>query len=117
MISGDLMFIFPLSSLNPATEEVVALLPNSGSSEVEDAVRAAAGAFPAWSSLGYEARAKYLLKIADLIDSNLESLALAESRDQGKPVSLARSLDIPRAALNFRKFAFAWQGLAETSNR
>ena len=88
--------------MNPATEELVALLPNSGPSEVEDAVRAAAGAFPAWSGLGYETRAKYLLKIADMIDSNLESLALAESRDQGKPASLARSLDIPRAALNFR---------------
>ena len=89
-------------TLNPATEEVVALLPNSGPSEVEDAVRAAAGAFPAWAGLGHETRAKYLLKIADMIDSNLESLALAESRDQGKPVCLARSLDIPRAALNFR---------------
>ena len=89
-------------SLNPATEEVVALLPNSGPPEVEDAVRAAAGAFPAWSCLSPETRGRYLLKIADMIDSNLESLALAESRDQGKPVSQARSLDIPRAALNFR---------------
>ena len=95
----------------------MALLPNSGPTEVEDAVRAAAGAFPAWSCLSPETRGRYLLKIADMIDSNLESLALAESRDQGKPVSLARSLDIPRAALNFRKFAFAWQGLTETSNK
>ena len=80
-----------------------------------DAVRAAAGAFPAWSRLGHEIRAKYLLRIADLIDQNLEELALAESRDQGKPVSLARSMDIPRASLNFRKFAYAWQGLVDTA--
>ena len=48
-----------------------------------------------------------LLKIADLIDSNLESLAEAESKDQGKPVALAKRMDIPRAALNFRAFAEA----------
>ena len=86
-----------------------ALLPNSESQDVEDAVRAAAGAFPGWSRLGYETRASYLLKIADMIDQQLEELAVAESKDQGKPVSLARSMDIPRASLNFRKFAWAWQ--------
>ena len=95
-----------VSSINPATETVFALVPNSDCQDVADAVRAAAGAFPAWSRLGYETRAKYLLKIADMIDQNLEELALAESRDQGKPVSLARNMDIPRASLNFRKGRF-----------
>ena len=83
---------------------------------VQAAVSAAVSAYPAWSSLSYEARAGYCLKIADLIDRQLETLARAESQDQGKPVSLARNMDIPRAAYNFRKFAHAWQGLLETSN-
>ena len=80
------------------------------------AVQAAAAAYPAWSSLSYEARAGYLVTIADMIDRQLETLAVAESEDQGKPVSLARKMDIPRASHNFRKFAVAWQNLLETSN-
>ena len=71
--------------------------------KIQEAVSAALSAFPAWSALGYEARAGFLLKIADLIDRDLESLAKAESMDQGKPVNIARKVDIPRAAYNFRK--------------
>src|SRR5581483_6704169 len=52
-------------------------------------------------------RSKILLRIADLIERNLEKLARAESVDSGKPLSLARALDIPRAASNFRFFATA----------
>ena len=69
----------------------------------QDSVTAALSAFPSWSALGYEARAIFLLKIADLIDRDLEPLARAESMDQGKPVNIARKVDIPRAAYNFRK--------------
>jgi len=105
-----------IESTNPATGEVYAILPNSTPEDVEDAVAAATKAFPGWSNLGYETRAKYLLRIADLIDQQLERLALAESQDQGKPANLARNMDIPRAAYNFRKFAGAWQNLLETSN-
>ena len=52
-------------------------------------------------------RSKILLKVAELLESHLEEYANAESRDQGKPVSLARSIDIPRAVYNFRFFATA----------
>ena len=103
-------------SYNPATGEVWALLPDSADQEADLAVQAAVEAFPAWSKLAYEERAKYLMKIADKIDERLEEFALAESQDQGKPVSLARKMDIPRASYNFRKFAYAWQNLVETSN-
>ena len=48
-----------------------------------------------------------MLRLADLIESNLDELARAESVDSGKPVSLARTVDIPRAAANFRFFATA----------
>ena len=57
-----------------------------------------------------------MLKIADKIDEQLEEFAVAESKDQGKPVSLARKMDIPRASYNFRKFASAWENLVDTSN-
>lgn len=59
-------------------------------------------------------RARYLNKIADLIEERLEEFAVAESRDSGKPVALARALDIPRAILNFRFFASAVQHYVST---
>ena len=93
-----------------------AVLPNSTAEDVDAAVKSAVAAYPAWSSLSHEARAAHCLKIADLVDQQLEELARAESMDQGKPVSLARKMDIPRAAYNFRKFAHAWQSLLDTSN-
>ena len=61
--------------------------------------------FNRWSATPVAQRAKILIKIADLIDENLDKLANAESKDQGKPVGLAKRMDIPRAALNFRAFA------------
>ena len=93
-----------------------AVLPNSTAEDVDAAVKSAVSAYPAWSSLSHEARAAHCLKIADLVDQQLEGLARAESMDQGKPVSLARKMDIPRAAYNFRKFAHAWQSVLDTSN-
>jgi len=105
-----------IPSFNPATGAVWALLPDSTADEVDLAVKAASQAFHSWSKLGYEARSKYMLKIADMIDQQLEEFAVAESKDQGKPVSLARKMDIPRASYNFRKFASAWENLVDTSN-
>lgn len=58
-----------------------------------------------WSNKTAAERAKFLIKMAESIEENIEILASAESRDQGKPVALARRMDIPRAALNFRAFA------------
>jgi len=105
-----------IPSYNPATGNVWATLPDSTAQDVETAVNAASRAFPAWSGLTPEARAAFLLKIADRIDARLDELALAESRDQGKPVNLAKKMDIPRASINFRVFAQAWQHHLETSN-
>lgn len=89
----------------PATGEVYAELASSDGQDVEQAVAAAQAAAPAWATVSPEERASLLLKLADAIDKNLTSLALAESQDTGKPLSLAQSLDIPRAAQNFRFFA------------
>jgi aminomuconate-semialdehyde/2-hydroxymuconate-6-semialdehyde dehydrogenase len=93
--------------LNPATGEVIARIPDSDRTDVEAAVAAAKRAFPAWSRTPAEQRSRMLLKLADLIEQNLEELALLESQDNGKPVSLARRMDIPRAVANFRFFATA----------
>lgn len=94
-----------LESVNPAIGKPYALVPDSDHNDVQHAVTAAQHAFDAWSSLAAEKRAAILLRIADLVDRDREALALAESIDNGKPVKLAASVDIPRAAANMRFFA------------
>ncbi|HEV7921238.1 MAG TPA: aldehyde dehydrogenase [Thermoanaerobaculia bacterium] len=96
-----------LEDVAPATGEVIAEIPDSDERDVAAAVDAARAAFPAWSRTPVEQRSRLLLKLADLIEQNLEELAQLESRDNGKTVTLARRLDIPRAVLNFRFFATA----------
>jgi aminomuconate-semialdehyde/2-hydroxymuconate-6-semialdehyde dehydrogenase len=93
--------------INPATAEVIAQIPDSDELDVDDAVRAAKAAFPAWSRTPAAERSNLLLKLADLIEKNLEELANLESIDNGKTLSLAKRLDIPRAVANFRFFATA----------
>jgi aminomuconate-semialdehyde/2-hydroxymuconate-6-semialdehyde dehydrogenase len=96
-----------LDNYEPATGKVYSLVADSDERDVENAVQSAQTAFPVWSSMPAENRSAILLKIADLIEQNLEKFARAESIDQGKPVWLARTVDIPRAAANFRFFATA----------
>jgi aminomuconate-semialdehyde/2-hydroxymuconate-6-semialdehyde dehydrogenase len=93
--------------IEPATAEVIAEVPDSDAEDVDNAVQAAKSAFPAWSRTPAEERSRILLKLADCIEQNLEPLAQLESRDNGKTLSLARRLDIPRAVANFRFFATA----------
>jgi aminomuconate-semialdehyde/2-hydroxymuconate-6-semialdehyde dehydrogenase len=94
-----------LDNYNPAEGKVYSLIPDSGAEDVQQAVHAAHQAFPDWSSMAIEKRAVILQKIADLIDRDLDTLALAESVDNGKPVKLAKMIDIPRASANMRFFA------------
>jgi aminomuconate-semialdehyde/2-hydroxymuconate-6-semialdehyde dehydrogenase len=96
-----------LDNLDPATGQVYSHLPDSDERDVQQAVEAARAAFGAWSSLPAEQRSRHLLRLADLIERDLEKLARAESIDTGKPIALARSVDIPRAVANFRFFATA----------
>jgi len=93
--------------IEPATAQPIAEVPDSDRADVDAAVAAAKRVFPSWSRTPAEQRSRILLKLADLIEQNLEELAQLESRDNGKPVSLARMLDIPRAVANFRFFATA----------
>lgn len=96
-----------LEHVNPATGKVDCLVPSSDSEDVDAAVAAADQAFVSWSQTTAEERSLLLNKIADLIDANKDALAKAESQDQGKPVLLAKNMDIARAAQNFRFFATA----------
>jgi len=96
-----------INNYEPATGQVYSLVPDSDARDVGDAVSAARGAFDEWSTISADQRGKVLMRVADLIEREAEQLAHAESVDNGKPVSLARTVDIPRAAANFRFFASA----------
>ena len=96
-----------LENVDPATGEVYSMIPDSDDRDVNLAVDAARAAFPAWSSTPIEVRFEILMRLVSLIERDMEELARAESIDNGKPLSLARSMDIPRAASNFRFYATA----------
>jgi aminomuconate-semialdehyde/2-hydroxymuconate-6-semialdehyde dehydrogenase len=96
-----------LESREPATGRFAWEVPDSDAADVDRAVAAARRAFPAWSRTPAAERSRLLLAVADGIEAQLESLAALESRDSGKTVAQARSVDIPRAVANFRFFATA----------
>jgi aminomuconate-semialdehyde/2-hydroxymuconate-6-semialdehyde dehydrogenase len=96
-----------LDNIEPATGKVYSQIPDSNSADIEAAVAAAKNARHSWATMPTEDRSAVLMKIADFIDRDLEELARAESIDNGKPISLARSVDIPRASANFRFYAAA----------
>ena len=94
-----------IDNINPATGKVIGRIPDSNEKDVTEAVTAAHKAFPQWSVTPVEKRFQVLNKIAELIDANLDALALAETTDNGKPLWLSKKVDIPRASANFRFFA------------
>lgn len=96
-----------LENFEPATATTFAEIPRSDRADVDAAVAAARRAFPEWSRTSAEQRSRILLKVADAIEERSDELAALESRDNGKPVALARRMDIPRAVSNFRFFATA----------
>ncbi|TKR80328.1 hypothetical protein L596_014417 [Steinernema carpocapsae] len=96
-----------LVSVNPATGEEWLNLPRSKAAEMDKAVEAADRAFPAWSATSVQHRSRLLNKVADIVEANLEEFARLESKDQGKPIYLAKTIDIPRCVHNFRFFATA----------
>lgn len=96
-----------IDNYTPSLGEVYSYIPNSGKEDIEQAVVAAQEAFPKWSQTSIEERSKVLHKIADGIEAKLDKLVAAESKDSGKPLSLARAVDIPRAVSNFRFYAQA----------
>jgi len=96
-----------IDNYNPAIGEVYSLIPDSDEDDVTEAVKAAEAAFKTWSVTPVKERSEVMLRISKLIEENLDRLAMAESVDNGKPLKLARTVDIPRAASNFHFYATA----------
>ena len=105
-----------LDNYCPANGKVYGQLPNSSKEDVENAFIAAQSAFPGWSQTTLEERSRILIKISELLEANLQRFAEAESKDNGKPISLAKAIDIPRAASNFRFFGNAITQFASESH-
>ena len=96
-----------LDNIEPATGKPYSKVADSDARDVDLAVAAAEKVFTDWANTSAARRSQFLLRIGDLIERDLEKFARAESIDTGKPLSLARALDIPRAVANFRFFATA----------
>jgi aminomuconate-semialdehyde/2-hydroxymuconate-6-semialdehyde dehydrogenase len=94
-----------IDNFHPATGKVYSLIPDSDTKDVQSAVEAAKAAFPSWSVLPVEKRAKFMLKIASIIERDMDLYVKAESRDNGKSVHTAGIVDIPRAISNLEFFA------------
>ena len=117
-ISGE--FIEPetgewLENFSPATGKIIALVPKSGPNDINMAVESAIQALPSWSALTNVDRANWLDKIADKLETKYEEIAELESKDTGKPISLAREVDAYRSVKNFRFFANMIRNLNEES--
>jgi len=105
-----------IDNYNPSNGVIYGQIPNSSKEDVENAYIAAKSAFPIWSQTTFEERSRIMIKISELIESNLQRFAEAESKDNGKPISLAKAVDIPRAASNFRFFGNAITQFASESH-
>jgi len=105
-----------LDNIEPATGLVYEQIPSSDKADLELAITAAEKALPTWRNMPLEQRADILLKIAQGIEDNLSELATAEAIDNGKPISLAKVVDIPRAASNFKFFAHACSQFASEAH-
>lgn len=96
-----------LDNYEPGTGQVYSLIPDSDAEDVKRAAEAAKAAFPIWSKMSIQDRSATLLRVAELIGDRMDEFVAAESRDNGKPVSLARVMDIPRAQDNFHFYGTA----------
>jgi aminomuconate-semialdehyde/2-hydroxymuconate-6-semialdehyde dehydrogenase len=105
-----------LDNIEPATGKVYSQIPRSTAADVALAVEAAAKAFPTWSAVAFAERAACLRRWADKIAHHSEALVLAESKDNGKPISLAAEVDIPRAQQNLEFFAGAIEHFASEAH-
>ena len=94
-------------NFSPRTGEIYSLVPDSDNDDINIAVDSAQNAFLTWSKLSKKQRYEHIMHLADVVEDYIEELIVAESKDNGKPEWLARSVDIPRVSENFRFFATA----------
>ncbi|HUS15250.1 MAG TPA: aldehyde dehydrogenase family protein, partial [Chloroflexia bacterium] len=104
------------TTASPATNKPLAQVASAGPADVDAAVAAARAAFPAWSALSGQARARYLYGIARLIQKHSRLLAVLEALDNGKPIRETRDIDIPLVARHFYYHA-GWAQLMESELR
>ena len=95
------------NNVEPATGKAYSLIPKSDARDVELAIQAAKKAFPKWSNTSAEKRHDMLMKLSQGIADRFEEFVEGESKDNGKPQSLARAVDIPRAISNLKFYATA----------
>src|SRR5690606_12736939 len=105
-----------IDNYEPATGKVYGEIPDSTEEDVELAVAAAEKAFPVWSNMTNEERGAIMMRISLGIEKRMDEFVAAESRDNGKPLSLAGHVDIPRAISNFHFFATAVEHFASESH-
>ncbi len=96
-----------LAVADPATGEHLLDCPDGDARDVDAAVAAAQAAAPGWAALPAPERARWLERLADALEARIDVFARAESQDAGKPLALAREIEIPRAVANLRFFASA----------
>lgn len=105
-----------IDNYDPSTGKVYSKIPNSTLDDLELAVKAAERAFPIWSNFSIEKRGEILIKLAEGIEKRMDEFVKAESRDNGKPLSLAAAVDIPRAVSNFKFYGTGIQHFASESH-
>lgn len=105
-----------LDVFDPGTRGVASQVANGDAGDVDDAVQAAQAALPAWSSLPNSVRARWMERLADALEARNDEFARAEAVDAGKPLALARDIEIPRAVSNLRFFAHAATQFASESH-
>ena len=105
-----------LENVAPGSGEKCGTIPRSGAAEVDKAMAAAKRAFPSWSKTPAAERAACLERLANAVQANAAMLAEAEAKDNGKPLSLAAHVDIPRAEKNLRFYASGIQHFASHSH-
>ena len=105
-----------LENVNPAIGQVYSQVPNSKIDDIDRAVESAQRAFPKWAGMSAGQRANILRNVADLVDRNRDQLADAETDDNGKPLRLSRTVDIPRVSANIRFYAGIAEGFSSESH-
>ena len=105
-----------IDNYEPATGLVYCQIPDSTEEDIALAVASAEKAFPIWSTMSGEERGAILMRISLGIEKRMDEFVAAESRDNGKPLSLAAHVDIPRAVSNFHFFATACEHVSSESH-
>ncbi|MES2559579.1 MAG: aldehyde dehydrogenase [Bacteroidota bacterium] len=105
-----------IDNFDPSTGTVYSLCPDSDERDVDNAYKAAEAAFLGWSNTPADKRSKVMLRIAELLERNLDKFAEAETIDQGKPLWLSKNGEIPRAISNIHFFGTAIEHYASEAH-